>query len=87
MRGTRSASRAAQQTERSDSIHQQQAAPGAASLAIWAVPAIHHLTRLPRAVPQIDMATLPYLTLQDLRDLPIHAVGPRRKLLAALERM
>ena len=36
---------------------------------------------------QVDMATLPYLTLQDLRDLPIHAVGPRRKLLAALERM
>ena len=36
---------------------------------------------------EIDFETLPYLTLQDLRDLPIHAVGPRRKLLAALERM
>ena len=47
------------------------------------------LTRLPAVIPhpQVDMATLPYLTLQDLRDLPIHAVGPRRKLLAALERM
>jgi superfamily II DNA/RNA helicase len=36
---------------------------------------------------EIDFETLPFLTLQDLRDLPIHAVGPRRKLLAALERM
>ena len=36
---------------------------------------------------EIDYETLPFLTLQDLRDLPIHAVGPRRKLLAALERM
>ena len=36
---------------------------------------------------EIDFETLPFLTLQDLRDLPIHAVGPRRKLLAALERL
>jgi hypothetical protein len=39
------------------------------------------------APSQVDFETLPYLTLQDLRDMPIHAVGPRRKLLAALERM
>lgn len=44
--------------------------------------------RLTRPPPvQVDMATLPYLTLQDLRELPILAVGPRRKLLASLERM
>lgn len=33
------------------------------------------------------MATLPYMTLQDLRELPIHAVGPRRKMLAYFERL
>jgi hypothetical protein len=34
---------------------------------------------------EIDMEVLPTLTLDDLRDVPVKAVGPRRKMLNAIE--
>lgn len=34
---------------------------------------------------EVDMDVLPYLTLEDLRDMPVRAIGPRRKMLNSLE--
>jgi len=36
---------------------------------------------------EVDMATLPHLTMDDLREMPIKAVGARRRLLTAISRM